>query len=556
MEFLSENIIVFFINVIGLLLALWVYFSDRKQKLNQLFALLVVSTITWVNFGRFANLVSEPELAFLFIKLTFTIASFWFPIYYYFVENISADKDRSHFLDKAVFLTGGALSLITISTGLVVKDITFEQWGVNPILGGGRIIFYSIIAGLTILIIIRLIKKYLSAKEEDRLRIQYFLVGTLIYAIFNIFFNVILPAIRGDYQYYQFGNYSIIFLLAFTAFAIVRRQLFGIKVVLTALLVALIAILLLLNTLFFTESTPFQILNGVIFLVFLFFGYYLIRSVQMEIKRRQEMEELSLQLRAANVELDKLSKTKSEFLSIASHQLRTPLTAIKGYISMMVEKIYGKPPEKMKKPLENVYNSNERLIRLVNDLLNLSRLDAGKIDFSPELTSLEEMVSGIVEELKINAEKKGLYVKIMKPSEPLPKIMVDQGKLRQVILNIVDNAIKYTKEGGITLELKKLNGQEEVRVSDTGEGMDERELNSLFQMFSRATAGTQLHTEGAGIGLYVARQFAEMHGGKIWAESPGKGKGSTFVIQLPIKLDSKLLKGKTKTITKSADNIF
>ncbi len=129
--------------------------------------------------------------------------------------------------------------------------------------------------------------------------------------------------------------------------------------------------------------------------------------------------------------------------------------------------------------------------------------------------------------------------------------MADQGKLRQVILNIVDNAIKYTREGEITLKLKKLDEQEEIRISDTGEGMDEKELNSLFQMFSRATAGTQLHTEGTGLGLYVAKQFIEMHAGKIWAESKGKGKGSTFIIQLPIKLDLELIKDKTKIITKA-----
>ena len=223
---------------------------------------------------------------------------------------------------------------------------------------------------------------------------------------------------------------------------------------------------------------------------------------------------------------------------------------------MILEGTYGQLAEKQTRPLENVYQSNERLIRLVNDLLNLSRLDAGKIEFSPTLASLEEMVSSIVEELRINAERKGLYMKMIKPSESLPKIMADQDKLRQVILNITDNAIKYTKEGGITLELKKLDEREEVRVSDTGEGIDKEELNSLFQMFSRATAGTQLHAEGTGLGLYVARQFIEMHGGKIWAESKGKGKGSAFIIQLPIKLDPKLLKEKTKTITKAADNIF
>jgi len=215
---------------------------------------------------------------------------------------------------------------------------------------------------------------------------------------------------------------------------------------------------------------------------------------------------------------------------------------------MVLEKSYGKPPEKMEKPLENIYASNERLIKLVNDLLNLSRLEAGKIEFNPELTSLKELVSGIIQELRINVEKKGLYIKIVKPSEPLPKIMLDRDKIRQVILNIIDNAIKYTKEGGITVNLEKLNSEEQIKVSDTGEGMDEKEIQSLFQIFSRATAGTQLHTEGAGIGLYVARQFVEMHGGKIWAESLGKGKGSTFIVRLPIQLSPKLLKSKTRTI--------
>jgi signal transduction histidine kinase len=297
--------------------------------------------------------------------------------------------------------------------------------------------------------------------------------------------------------------------------------------------VGVIAILLLVQAVTATNWLEFG-WKFIIFLVFLYFGYLLIKSVILEIQRRQEIE--------------KIDKAKSEFISIASHQLRTPLTAVKGYISMILDGTYGQLAEKQAKPLENVYQSNERLIRLVNDLLNLSRLDAGKIEFSPELISLEEMVSDIIEELRINAEKKGLYIKMVKPQEPLPKIMVDQDKLRQVILNIVDNAIKYTKEGGVTFELKKLDEQEEIKVSDTGEGMDEKELNSLFQMFSRATAGTQLHAEGAGLGLYVARQFIEMHEGKIWAESPGKSRGSTFYIQLPIHLSLKLLKSKTRTI--------
>jgi signal transduction histidine kinase len=183
-------------------------------------------------------------------------------------------------------------------------------------------------------------------------------------------------------------------------------------------------------------------------------------------------------------------------------------------------------------------------------------LDAGKIEFSPGLISLQEMVASIVEEMKINAENKGLYIKIVPPLNPLPKVMADEDKIRQVVLNILDNAIKYTNKGGITIELKKLDSKEQIRVSDTGAGMAQDEIDSLFQMFSRATAGAQLHTEGAGIGLYVARQFIEMHGGEIWAESEGKGKGSTFVIQLPIRLDPKLLKTKIKDIPPSQKHFF
>jgi len=307
-------------------------------------------------------------------------------------------------------------------------------------------------------------------------------------------------------------------------------------------LVGLIAVLMFLDTVVLTHGLSLQIIKGITLAIFLYFGYLLIKSVLLEIQRRQEIE--------------KIDKAKSEFISIASHQLRTPLTAVKGYISMILEGTYGQLAEKQVRPMENVYQSNERLIKLVNDLLNLSRLDAGKIEFSPELISLEEMVSDLIEELRINAEKKGLYMKMVKSLKPLPKIMVDQDKLRQVILNIIDNAIKYTNKGGITIELKKIDGEEEIKVSDTGEGMTKKEIESLFQMFSRATAGTQLHTEGAGLGLYVARQFIEMHGGKIWAESPGKSKGSTFYIQLSIHLDPELLKTKTKTITKTANDIF
>ena len=253
------------------------------------------------------------------------------------------------------------------------------------------------------------------------------------------------------------------------------------------------------------------------------------------IKRILSEQKTSKKLQVAYAELKKLDRAKSEFVSIASHQLRTPLTAIKGYISMMIEKSYGNPPEKMEKPLKNIYDSNERLIRLVNDLLNVSKIEAGRMELKKEKTSLEEIIISVIEELQNEAKNKNIYLKYEKPPHKLsPKISVDKFKIRQAILNLIDNAIRYTEKGGITIKTKIQNTKYQIQISDTGEGMTKEEISHLFKSFSRGKAGTRFWTEGAGLGLYVAKKFIEMHNGSIWAESKGKGKGSTFYIELPI----------------------
>ncbi len=318
------------------------------------------------------------------------------------------------------------------------------------------------------------------------------------------------------------------------------------------LIISLVLTLLLLVLSFLIEGGIPKLVIISIFTLVIVYGYFfnkstekIIEAVFAQRKAKEALEELAeglesqvdqrtKELRKAYEEVDKLSKAKSEFISIASHQLRTPLTAIKGYISMLMEGTYGKFLDRQRKPMENIYQSNERLIDLVNDLLNLSRLEAGKLEFSPQPVSLEEIVAEAVKELKINAENKGLYIKMAEFPKTLPQIMVDRDKLRQVILNIIDNAIKYTRKGGVVIELSKIDSWEQIKISDTGEGLEKKEIKNLFQMFSRASAGTQLHVEGAGIGLHVAKKFIEMHNGKIWVESQGRGKGSTFYIQLPL----------------------
>ena len=292
----------------------------------------------------------------------------------------------------------------------------------------------------------------------------------------------------------------------------------------------------------FLLKTPEVFILSIVELFFKIVILVIIATISSALIQRIFIErKISQELREAYEELKKLDKAKSEFISIASHQLRTPLTAIKGYLSMILEGTYGGLAEKTKRPMENVYQSNERLIKLVNDILNVTRIEAGGMEMKFEKSSLEEVINSAVEELKVAADQKGIFLKFEKPTlrpaqgERLPKILIDKDKIRQVILNVVDNAIRYTNKGGVTVKIQNQKSKIKIIVTDTGEGMTKEELSKLFESFSRGVAGTRLYTEGVGLGLYIARRLLELHDGKIWAESPGPDKGSTFYIELPIK---------------------
>ncbi|MBU4023179.1 HAMP domain-containing histidine kinase [Patescibacteria group bacterium] len=351
--------------------------------------------------------------------------------------------------------------------------------------------------------------------------------------------NIILP-IFGYNQLLKIGpSLSLINFAGFTSYAIVAKQLFDIKVILTSLFATIIAILLLFNAL--SSITNFEYAwKGSLFIIFLIFGYLLIKSVSKEVKQREKMEEMAKELAIANIKLKKLDQTKSEFLSIASHQLRTPLSAIKGYLSMVLEGTYGKISKKVEKPINNVFQASKQLNQLVNTLLNVSRIEAGRIKLEPIPTPIKEVLEPIVEEFKIVAQEKGLYLKLSF-ADSLPLIPLDKEKINQVIMNIIDNAIKYTEKGGIIIKCKMKNEKLKITIADTGLGMSKEQLGEIFQKFNRGTAGETHWASGAGLGLYIAKEFTELHNGKIWAESGGEGKGSTFNIELPV-ISGKMVK--------------
>lgn len=236
-------------------------------------------------------------------------------------------------------------------------------------------------------------------------------------------------------------------------------------------------------------------------------------------------------LQVANEKLKSLDKLKTEFLSLAAHQLRSPLTAIRGYTSMLLEGSFGVVDAKQKEAINRVFESSTHLSKVVEDLLNVSKIEAGGMKYEMAPFDLEKAAHDLATDLSVTAKNKGLALTFATDSKPPYTINGDMEKIRQVVLNIIDNAIKYTEKGSITVALSKDPVAKSIKLSvtDTGMGISPEEKEKLFQKFSRG-AGGKTNTGGSGLGLYLAKQIAEAHGGHISIDSPGVGKGSTFSI--------------------------
>ena len=227
-----------------------------------------------------------------------------------------------------------------------------------------------------------------------------------------------------------------------------------------------------------------------------------------------------------------IDKSKSEFVSLASHQLRTPLTAVKWYSEMLGNKKAGKLSEKQKRYLDGVYQGNERMIKLVDTMLNISRLEAGKLKINPEQTDLRKLVEIIIEEhsFKIKEKKQ----KFVFECEKEMNVVTDPNMLRQVFQNLISNAVKYTPANGeITCAIKKENNVLHFYVKDSGIGIPKDQQKRIFGKLYRAENAAVQEPDGNGLGLYMTKMIVENMGGKIWFESK-ENKGTTFSVELPL----------------------
>lgn len=515
--------------IASLFLGFFVFSQNRSSIANRLFGLLTASVVIW-SFGYFFwQIATSEESALFWIRFFMMGAIMMPPLFIHFILRFL--NIHTNLLPQILIRGGYVLAFFFLTANLTsyfVQDVSpklsFPFWP-NP-----GIIFHIFLFAFIGYMLYGLIVLYHSSRKSS---------GAFQGQVLYLFLALLIGTIAGSTNYFLWynipippvGNWVFWFFAAIIAYAIVKKQLFDIKIALSQFIVFAMGSILLAQI--FTSSNLAEYLwRTMFFLVFIVFGILLVKSVTQEVRQKEELQK-------AYEELKRLDKAKSEFVSIASHQLRTPLTAIKGYISMIIEGGYKRNPKRQKEVLESVYQSNERLIHLVNDLLSLSRIESGKIEVQKESVNIEKLAQEVVNELSIKAKGKNIDLNMKTPEGKLPSFFLDTEKTRNILLNILDNAIRYTEKGSVNVKIVPKYENEilvavQIQIQDTGEGMEQEEIEGLFESFRRGKAGQQTWTEGAGLGLYIAKRFLELQGGIISAVSEGKGKGSTFTIELPV----------------------
>ena len=254
---------------------------------------------------------------------------------------------------------------------------------------------------------------------------------------------------------------------------------------------------------------------------------------QFNVTLQKKIDEATKELQKTNEKLRSLDEAKDEFISMASHQLRTPLTSVKGYLSMMLEGDAGEVNETQHRFLDQAFLSSQRMVYLIADLLNVSRLKTGKFVIEPSLTYLPDVVESEISQLYETAKAHELELVFNKP-ESFVTLNLDETKIRQVIMNFADNAIYYTPRGGrITVALRLLKNSVEYTVTDTGIGVPKKEQHHLFTKFYRAGNAKKARPDGTGLGLYMAKKVVIAQGGSIIFKTV-EGKGSTFGFSFPL----------------------
>lgn len=537
--------------LVSLFLGIFVYLNGGRNKLSFSWLLTSLFIGLW-SIGLFGVVFSTNASSAWFWQYVLDIGGICVPVIFFNFLLYLTKKEKKLALLQIFSLVAGTALIVLNFTDLFKTGVS-PKFGINFWIDPGKLyflfpLFFIVLVFISAFI---LIKEYRIA-TDDNFKRQ--LLYVLIAQIFG-FGGGLTDFFPQLFNIYPFGSYFIILYVIFISYAALKHHLFDTKVIATELFTFALWVFLSIK-IFFSTGSQDLIINIGIFLSVLLFGILLIRGVLKEVKQREKMERMAEEVKRAyelekkakedidraygvekkaNEELKSLDKAKNQFLAQAQHDLRTPLSIIRGYCDLLIGGTFGKTSKKTSEIIKKIETVTEGKIKDINNFLDVSQFQLGKkiVTLTPgvELNAIFDEISDV---LLPTAKSKGIFLKIEKSKDNI-LVEADREKLKAALFNVIDNSIKYTNDGGVAVKISN-DKNVTVEVKDTGIGIPEDKIKTLFDRpFERGERAKKTFTSGMGVGLYLSNQIIKAHNGKIWAESEGEGKGSIFFIELPDK---------------------
>lgn len=515
--------------VTSLILGFFLLLKNFSSRNSRYFFYLCISAAFW-SIGYVFWQISDNAVSALFWCRTLMIGAILVSLsYFHFVVvYLELDKEKKY---KYVLYLFYILAIVWIIADLsgtafvstVVARSLFKFWPLpGPFFGP----FLATFGIQVILASYLLWRAYRHSVGIDHKRHLLLLIGLFFAFVggstnYFLWYNIPIP---------PYGNAFVSLYVILTAYAVLKYHFLDLKVIAAEVLTVLILLVFLAN-IFIAQGTPALVFSIFGFLVVMIFSILLLRSVLNEVRHGEQMQKLAQDLEVANTQLRSLDEAKSTFVSIVSHQLRTPIAGVKGYLAMLADGDFGKMTAKQEEIVRMNLENIERLVRLIEIFLDISRIEAGRLQINREELHIDKMVYNVVSELLPVAQQKNLILAAELPPK-LPVVFADITRIHNVLLNLVDNAIKYTEEGKVTVRVRTTPREVIFDVVDTGCGVKQGEGAALFRKFVRGDVMT-INPNGAGLGLFIVKELVEAHGGQVWLDSRGEGQGSTFSFSLP-----------------------
>jgi signal transduction histidine kinase len=514
--------------VLALLLGFYLFRMGKEYLLNRILFILsllfsfwvVMNLITWTSvhsnlilftwsfFNLIIGLISVFSIYFIYVFLTKKDVSFKIKIFFML------------FLFPILVLGPTYLNL----SGFDITNCdAFNFEGIH-------LRIYSTLLGFLAIawILVLLIRHYRIATTNFKK--QIILMGTGIELFLFSFFGMEFLGsyltrigILQDSQLELYGLFGMVIFMIYVSILVVRFNVFSVKLIATQALVWGLVILVG-SQFFFIKVTTNFILNGVTFVGAIIFGQLLIKSVKREIEQKEELAKL-------NIDLERLIKQKESLMHLINHKVKGAFTHTKYIFAELLDGTYGEINEDIKRVARMGLESDETGVMTIDLILNASNLQNGVVKYDMKPVDARDIINGTLEEKKKLAEKKGLK---MEQDITGDSCMVngDVFWLKEVVNNLLENSIRYTREGRIDVNLKKDNGKMLFSIKDTGVGITEEDKVNLFTEGGRGKESVSINVDSTGYGLFTVKMIVEAHGGKVWVESEGKNKGSTFFVEL------------------------